>query len=1701
MSDHTKLKEQFVKKMQKTSGLSKTERKLLPVLDRSGSLFTGIDQEACNWIKGLLLARDARKPSEVYRQHLSGLVAACVRLEQQEEFYYALDEMNCFQASAGIFRRSVRGKSYTPFVEDGVRLLWAYARLRFYDKELSDVLTGNVPPEICNDARDESWFYAGILAAQIDHGNEKTIQAVKDLLLGDNNTLMISRELLRGIVMSKDESLYRTLGDFLVAARLQEGVRQAVCETMDEGRAEAFQYLFQVIEDHGLIRYSSVKRAVSTWIGIYDYKSMERMADKLLKLMGRCLREPVFLEEQLKGEDAVALCCALWAKAFYDVKEASDVILGLAEDGTRHQMMTASYYLEAFQSRQLSMKAAKKILFTYPEDLELAACYLPYFMGDVFERFDEIVEYHSSGCSRYWYSPSYDKGQMPRMITPEKLSLSREEAECAYELLKSFVERLPKKGLELSPCIFPWYKVSMSRSDAVIRMCLLAWAIQEDVYLDEAAGLLTMIGEGRHLAVRVLLCRPKTEIRKQILLDCLHSQENNTRNVAFTLVKYIRLLPEDYRKIEGNMKYKKGRTETLEILKHQEPDALRDCISRLLHEKSEECHMGGLELACYLKEKRSSEYRRVIPVLKEYENPTEKEQILLKELIGERSRAQEILKTPGYGLYDPKKEWVIPKVHVDVSQASELFVYGEAACIRVLERLDAWIGAHKDLEYQDNGGEEQLLGVVLVRGQDQRGGWDGYPFGELWEQFYEEEIKDPQLVLEVYLYQVCYHGRDDYGRHTDLYRKVFGKGAEKEQPFKNLVIRGSFPRQTETVVELLFRKYVPRETKVHWGLAGIAKLFSVLTYSVDSDMNRVMPWRTEARLLARNGRLPVFDNLIVWLGMADGKHFEDAFSLRFRMGQDNRRMDYLNAAGSRFSNDLVNFSDLVQCCIRGIWDKDQFYKAVFAFYDLGQLLGLVTAVAKYCRDSSAGSLGFRNDYMLFGRWRKEEGPLDSSAPEVQLMLELYEEVMPKVLEVELSRGEQATPFSKYMANICMVEGIPVLIRLLNAIGNDVLDRNAYYFGNGEDRRRVLSSLLMRCYPKKEETAEDLRRALKGSKITRKRLTELAMYAPQWIPLLETYLVFPGLQSGCYYFMAHTSEWLDDGIMAMVARYTPLSREELCDGAFDVVWFQDAYSQLGEKNFQLLYQAAKYSSYGTAHARAKKYADAALGKTDFETLKAQIAGKRNKDLLMSLPLLPLSRDRKEREKELLVRYQYIQEYRKESRQFGAQRRASENRAADMALRNLSMNAGFADVTRLMLRMETRLTTSYDKYFDWQPIDDASTRIFVDETGRSSLQFRRGEKILKSLPAKYKKIPAAAECQAIVKKLKEQHTRTKSMLEQSMEDGTVFEVWELRAFLNNPVIRPLTESLVYITEEAGEETRKAKIMGFLSGEGFTDWSGKTTAVAPETKVRIAHPCDLYREGHWQDYQRMLFERKLRQPFKQVFRELYVKLPEELEKRKTRLFCGYQIQPKKTVATLQGRRWVADYESGLQKIYYGENIIAVLLALADWFSPSDIEAPTLEAVVFYDRTDFSELRIGEIPERIYSEVMRDVDLAVSTAYVGGVDPESSRSTVEMRRIIVEENLRLLKVNNVRLQRNHALIKGKFGQYTVHLGSGVIHQVGNTMLHVLPVHSQHRGKIFLPFVDEDPKTAEILSKILMFAEDQKIKDPAVIAQIAADI
>ena len=606
---------------------------------------------------------------------------------------------------------------------------------------------------------------------------------------------------------------------------------------------------------------------------------------------------------------------------------------------------------------------------------------------------------------------------------------------------------------------------------------------------------------------------------------------------------------------------------------------------------------------------------------------------------------------------------------------------------------------------------------------------------------------------------------------------------------------------------------------------------------------------------------------------------------------------------------------------------------------------------------------------------------------------------------------------------------------------------------------------------------------------------------------------------------------------MIARFTPLEVDELNDGAFDRTWFTEVYERLGDKRFQLIYKAAKYISDGAKHTRARKYADAALGKYDEPELMAEIEAKRNKDLLMAVGILPI-----ENEEQIKDRYMFLQKFKKESRQFGAQRRASEAAAVSTAMRNMAINAGYQDVTRLTLRMESLVVQGMREYFQPHEVGEVTVWLEMEDGGKCAVICEKNGKQLKSVPAKIKKNEYVLALMDAKKQMAEQSRRTKAMLEDAMESQEEYTWAEIRGMLENPVIHDMVAALVFkVAEPDGVKAEldnaadsimsganelydsKNVVLGFATEDGFNTFvatsigdadiadtvskstennSSKKTGLnlmnlSDDTKLTVAHPFHMYMAGKWHDIQKYVFDNKIVQPFKQVFRELYVKTEEEMNMEHSLRYAGNQIQPKKTLGCLRSRHWVADIEDGLQKVYYKENIVAQIYALADWFSPADIESPTLEWVVFSDRKTGKNMRIKDIPDIIFSEVMRDVDMAVSVAHAGGVDPETSHSTVEMRKAIAEFTMPLFRLTNVTFTKNHAVIEGKRANYTVHLGSGVVHQEAGPMINVLPVHSQRRGRIFLPFVDDDPKTSEVLTKILFFAEDNKIKDPYILGQI----
>lgn len=1629
--------------------------------------------------KDLEKASPSNKPSGIIERGWRHILDAYVPENKQGEFLYIVDKYCKFPYSLGYCRRTVRSKKFWALIYMIKGLFEGYYNLTLYAGSMADYYNGeNAKRHIsmrqilgaysCPDISNMD----DLIAAELDMGATNLAQSLEDILMSENNTNIVTTQIIRGIVKSDNSHLHKVLGDFLLAARLQEGVRQAVCENMDQGTAEAFLACFQVIADNDLIRFSAVKRAVSTWTGICDENNLDRISGKQLEIMKHALKEPEYVQELLRSNDSIELYIGLWAQGFYEVEDAIASCKKLIVDGERNQKLVVSYYNRSLQDSKFTMEAARLMLETYPEDRELCAAFLPTYMPDLSMVLSTALYGKDSG--QYW---NYNRKYVYERVSFKKYFESEEQARKHFELLRQLKESLPKKGHVYSPCIFPWYSVEIAPSDVVVKMAMIAYMLQSKELIDYACTLLPEMSNTyeRRNYLRLLLHMPRTQAQKDALLHALADKAGDTREEAFKIVSEMKLTKEDYSLICTFLRYKASdiRKNVLGLIEKQPPEDLAANIQTLLSDKKEEMRLGGLDLLVRLKkdEGRKDLFEKCKVLLEGMDNATEKESVIIAELTG-NSQADGVLGQKGYGLYDPDAEFDIPAYKGDAKFICKFFHRKKKEMYGLLDKLEELYEANGDREYKNSGGEEVLLGNVFAfvqgafDGPKDKDPLDKYPFPELWRSFYEEHIKDfatlVNLRMFIKLSETSPYERGRMEWFSGLIEKIYGKDYLQADI-------SSYKHQycLKWVVDTLYRSYC-RKKENQAVLKELAASMLAVVVSEPVEMSR------HARVIDGTSNEYYYYAFEVE-GFSDFASIvtywktDEEFDKMFMMCQSVNAYYGKNVAGIR-----LHFLDYVKAYTRNLITLDNVYQAAFDILGLSQTFNQMCVPATYPN--------VRLDALEKYLQADEEFEKNEI---FQTALKVYWDIVEMVLKVELKRSELPTDFSYAISKISKVRGTAHLVDILTALGKDTLERSVYYsyYGNHTDKRTCLSHLLHVSEPLPGEDAGTLRELLKGRKISDKRLVETAMYNASWIEMIEEYLGWSGLKSGIYYFTAHMNERFSDRTAAMIAKYTPLTQDELNDGAFDLNWFLECSKKLGEKRFQVLYDSAKYISDSNKHTRARKYADAVQEKVSAEELEAKIEDKRNKDLLMSYPLVPLKND-----KEVLHRYQFLQKFLKESKQFGAQRRASEGKAVQMGLQNLAMRSGYEDVTRLTLNMETKLVEELKAYFDWQEVEDAKLKIVIGEDGKPSIACEKNGKALKSVPAKIKKHPQVVEINDVCKQLKNQYVRTKAMMEQFMEDGVEFTAQEMANLQKNPVILPILQDLVYICKEG---------TGFLSGKVLTNEKGEEQKLTPKKKLRIAHPYDLWNLGVWQDYQKILFEKQVKQPFKQVFRELYVKTEEELDKTNSTRYAGNQIQPRKTVGCLRGRRWVADYEDGLQKVYYKENIVATIYALADWFSPSDIEAPTLEWVEFFDRKTFKPIKIKDVPERIFSEVMRDVDLAVSVAHAGGVDPETSHSTMEMRRAIVEFNLPLFGLTNVTFAGNHAVIEGKRGSYTVHLGSGVIFQQGGTQIAVLPVHSQHRGKLFLPFIDEDPKTAEIMSKIVLFAEDMKIKDPYILEQL----
>lgn len=1486
----------------------------------------------------------------------------------------------------------------------------------------------------------------GLLIGQaVSDGDAAVFQILRDTASTQHAVARMGRHVPLALLSSTDPDAWTLAEGLLLAAQRQEGLRQVILETVDEAGPEPFTRILRLILQEDLLRFAAVLRAACVWFGLnYDVSDLKVVRGLLTQAL-------VFLEDggaartAIQGGAGVDTYLALYVLAMRDAAEAAALARPLLQDADAERRMAAAQFLLAAGR----LGQAEQAVLIRDADPRLAA-----LAGAMVNRWRQADE-----ASTF-----------------------------TFEDYLAYAQRLPNatQGGEAShqPLLFPWLGQLPTRTDAMDTLS----AVLGDAHVSRLAPYLgQMSGDGKaHLLHKIKERHkeanpPIDPSTRELLLTLLQDRHSGVSQATVEVMAHLTPNPEEVGVIQT-------------LLKRKSADLRRGLI-RLLARDAALAEASALEL---LKTSNTDQRQAGLQLLQEVgaAPPTDftPKNVSEQTLYARLTEPQKLLSLEdGLGLFDPAERTPFRPLEVrardypkDVARGAEL-----------LRSLDALIAANRELPLLGVGydGEQTIL-LGNVSGWMLRPNSDGVvPLAELWDGWWEGRAPAKSGVLTTLLGRLKPGKTRPEARDGDLTRMAWALGhgvirkdttlAELDEELDDMEdeedrasIEASKAKQQ--LLKLTLNRTLGPPPTLNLQHAGL--LPAVLSYlrdrfysELDTDLS-LDAWETVLSSLPRDAK-EVHHSRYSWLT------------------QDPREL-------FSFLNHGLPVLKLPDEPLHRYWTISLYQNAAFA--NLPQWRPSTWLLLRAHERGWAN----RTDLLdqLIGRSPKPEGrsshhnfndlseytrrKLRDDLPTTPEWLSAVDEVRARVLEVEVARGDLETPATQPALALQSAAGADLPLRLLAGLGRNPLKRG--YQGRNESRDVTFSHLIRVSFPAPQDTPVTFARLVQDFKLADARLLDLAMFAPQWADLVAATLGWEGLRSGVYWLHAHTKEsnWsvpqdIRDSWEAEIAERTPLSAGDLTEGAVDVAWFRQMSKALGKERFAALLNAAKYASSSGGHKRAELFARAILGELAEDDLRARIHEKRNQDAVRALGLLPLSRAKAKLAKELEGRYRVLSDFRRGARQFGAQRQASERLAADIGMQNLARSAGYSDPQRLTWAMEARMAP------DWQAtVTEGGVTLGIDITpaGEASLTLRRGEKPLKTLPPALKKNPEVVALRAAVAELKATRGRMRAALEEAMVRGDFFTPQELTDLGCHPVIAPMLGGLLWVLNES-------TVGWWREGQLQTRDGPQDLG---EQSLRLAHPHDLYLSGQWPAFQQEIMEGGLTQPFKQAFREYYpLTAAEGNGAVRSQRYAGHHVQPGKAAALFKARGWVTVPEEGVRKTFHHEGLNVWVDTSVGYGTPNEVEGAAINAVYFarQDETDgLGRARLvplSEVPPRVLSETLRDLDLVVGVAHVGGVDPEASLSTVDMRTDLLRETLRLLKLGNVRLENSHALVAGQYANYTVHLGSGTVHRMPGGFLCVIPVHNQHAGRLFLPFADPDPKTAEVISKVLLLAEDKKIQDP----------
>lgn len=273
------------------------------------------------------------------------------------------------------------------------------------------------------------------------------------------------------------------------------------------------------------------------------------------------------------------------------------------------------------------------------------------------------------------------------------------------------------------------------------------------------------------------------------------------------------------------------------------------------------------------------------------------------------------------------------------------------------------------------------------------------------------------------------------------------------------------------------------------------------------------------------------------------------------------------------------------------------------------------------------------------------------------------------------------------------------------------------------------------------------------------------------------------------------------------------------------------------------------------------------------------------------------------------------------------------------------------------------------------------------------------------------------------------RRQAMLARRLEAGYASEVWfgldQWRALRDDADIDMVARALVWRTAD-GQAF-------MLDGEGSIDAQGQPVALPEQGDIGLWHP--LHGSGEQRAaWQALLTQRRVRQPLRQVYREIYAPPGDD-----SAPFAGYQLSLPTLLGLARREGWRLDDDEGLSRQF---GAWRVLLRLGGRVYPGAGGACTSNGL--------APAQMMPMAPVAYSEACRAVDLLVSASALALVEEQQSAQREErlfylanlapgpmagMRRTVLRQVFaQQIEAGRMALEPRHLTV----GRHAIHLVTG---------------------------------------------------------------